>query len=56
MTSPDRDIQVSADEGPRRLMEGNARFLRVEKYNQLLRIDEELGAAAMSAGRGAFVR
>ena len=29
---------------------------RVEKYNQLLRIEEELGAAAMFAGRGAFVR
>lgn len=29
---------------------------RVEKYNQLLRIEEELGAAAVYAGRGAFVR
>ncbi len=29
---------------------------RVEKYNQLLRIEEELGAAAVFAGRGAFVR
>jgi enolase len=29
---------------------------RVEKYNQLLRIEEELGAAATYAGRKAFVR
>ncbi|HOT02400.1 MAG TPA: phosphopyruvate hydratase, partial [Acidobacteriota bacterium] len=29
---------------------------RVEKYNQLLRIEEELGAAAVYAGRQAFVR
>jgi enolase len=29
---------------------------RVEKYNQLLRIEEELGSAAVYAGRGAFVR
>ncbi|MFT0534347.1 phosphopyruvate hydratase [Castellaniella hirudinis] len=29
---------------------------RVEKYNQLLRIEEELGAAAVYAGSGAFVR
>jgi enolase len=29
---------------------------RVEKYNQLLRIEEELGAAAIYAGRKAFVR
>lgn len=29
---------------------------RVEKYNQLLRIEEELGSAAIYAGRGAFVR
>ena len=29
---------------------------RVEKYNQLLRIEEELGGAAVFAGRGAFVR
>ncbi|KUG20465.1 MAG: phosphopyruvate hydratase [Methanomicrobiaceae archaeon] len=29
---------------------------RVEKYNQLLRIEEELGDAARFAGRGAFVR
>jgi enolase len=29
---------------------------RVEKYNQLLRIEEELGAAAGYAGRKAFVR
>ena len=29
---------------------------RVEKYNQLLRIEEELGAAAEYAGRKAFVR
>ncbi len=29
---------------------------RVEKYNQLLRIEEELGSSATFAGRGAFVR
>ncbi len=29
---------------------------RVEKYNQLMRIEEELGGAATYAGRGAFVR
>ena len=29
---------------------------RVEKYNQLMRIEEELGDAAMYAGRKAFVR
>jgi len=29
---------------------------RVEKYNRLLRIEEELGAAAVYAGRDAFVR
>jgi enolase len=29
---------------------------RVEKYNQLLRIEEELGADAVYAGRQAFVR
>lgn len=29
---------------------------RVEKYNQLLRIEEELGAGAIYAGRKAFVR
>jgi enolase len=29
---------------------------RVEKYNQLMRIEEELGSAAVYAGRRAFVR
>jgi enolase len=29
---------------------------RVEKYNQLMRIEEELGAVAVYAGRSAFVR
>ena len=29
---------------------------RVEKYNQLMRIEEALGASAVYAGRGAFVR
>jgi enolase len=29
---------------------------RVEKYNQLIRIEEELGSAAIYAGRKAFVR
>lgn len=33
-----------------------ARGERVEKYNQLLRIEEELGASAVFAGREAFVR
>ncbi len=31
-----------------------ARSERVEKYNQLMRIEEELGASAVYAGRGAF--
>ena len=31
-----------------------ARSERVAKYNQLLRIEEDLGAAALYAGRGAF--
>jgi enolase len=29
---------------------------RVEKYNQLMRVEEALGASAVYAGRGAFVR
>jgi len=33
-----------------------ARGERVEKYNQLMRIEEELGDAAVYAGRRAFVR
>lgn len=33
-----------------------ARGERVEKYNQLMRIEEELGISAIYAGRGAFVR
>jgi enolase len=33
-----------------------ARGERVEKYNQLMRIEEELGGKAMYAGRKAFVR
>ena len=33
-----------------------ARGERVNKYNQLLRIEEELGSAARYAGRGAFAR
>ncbi|NDE96575.1 MAG: phosphopyruvate hydratase, partial [Actinobacteria bacterium] len=33
-----------------------ARSERVAKYNQLLRIEEELGARAKYAGRGAFPR
>ncbi|DAB38935.1 MAG: phosphopyruvate hydratase [Sulfuricurvum sp. GWF2_44_89] len=32
-----------------------ARGERVEKYNQLMRIEEELGSSAVYAGRGAFV-
>jgi enolase len=31
-----------------------ARSDRVEKYNQLLRIEEELGGRAVYAGRSAF--
>ena len=33
-----------------------ARGERVEKYNQLMRIEEELGSAAIYAGKNAFVR
>jgi enolase len=33
-----------------------ARSERVAKYNQLLRIEEELGDAAVYAGRSAFPR
>ena len=33
-----------------------ARGERVEKYNQLLRIEEDLGSAAQYAGKEAFVR
>ncbi len=33
-----------------------ARGERVEKYNQLLRIEEEMGASANYAGRSAFIR
>jgi len=33
-----------------------ARSERVAKYNQLLRIEEELGDGALYAGRGAFPR
>ena len=33
-----------------------ARSERVAKYNQLLRIEEELGDAAVFAGRSAFPR
>ena len=33
-----------------------ARSERVAKYNQLLRIEEELGDAAVYAGKGAFPR
>ncbi len=29
---------------------------RVEKYNQLMRIEDELGSMAVFAGRKAFVR
>ncbi len=33
-----------------------ARGERVEKYNQLMRIEEDLGSAARYAGKDAFVR
>jgi len=49
------DMTVALDTG--HLKTGApARGERVEKYNQLLRIEEQLGAAARYAGRGAYVR
>lgn len=36
--------------------EAPCRGQRIEKYNQLLRIEEELGKGAIYAGRRAFVR
>jgi enolase len=49
------DLTVAMDTG--HLKTGApCRGERVEKYNQLLRIEEELGAAAGYAGRKAFVR
>ena len=29
---------------------------RVEKYNQLMRIEQQLGSAAVFAGKNAFIR
>jgi enolase len=47
------DIAVATGTG--QIKTGSAsRSDRVAKYNQLLRIEEELGAAAVYAGRGAF--
>jgi enolase len=49
------DLTVALDAG--HLKTGApARGERVEKYNQLLRIEEELGSSARYAGRGAYVR
>ena len=49
------DMTVALDTG--HLKTGApARGERVEKYNQLLRIEEDLGAAAQYAGKNAFVR
>jgi enolase len=49
------DLTVALDTG--HLKTGApCRGERVEKYNQLLRIEEQLGAAARYAGRGGFVR
>lgn len=49
------DIAVATDAG--QIKTGApARSERVAKYNQLLRIEEELGDAAVYAGRGAFPR
>ena len=49
------DLAVATDAG--QIKTGApARSDRVAKYNQLLRIEEELGEAAVYAGRGAFPR
>jgi enolase len=49
------DMTVALDTG--HLKTGApARGERVEKYNQLLRIAEDLGSAAQYAGKEAFVR
>ncbi|HFD79042.1 MAG TPA: phosphopyruvate hydratase [Gammaproteobacteria bacterium] len=49
------DMTVALDTG--HLKTGApARGERVEKYNQLLRIEERLGSAALYAGSGAYVR
>ena len=49
------DLAVATDAG--QIKTGApARSDRVAKYNQLLRIEEELGEAATFAGRGAFPR
>ncbi len=37
-------------------MDAHRRSERVEKYNQLMRIEEDLGESAAYAGRKAFVR
>jgi len=49
------DMTVALDTG--HLKTGApARGERVEKYNQLLRIEEQLGSAASYAGAGAYIR
>ncbi|MCK5783103.1 MAG: enolase, partial [Desulfobacterales bacterium] len=49
------DMTVALDTG--HLKSGApARGERVEKYNQLMRIEEELGDAACYAGKEAYVR
>lgn len=49
------DLAVAMGTG--QIKSGSAsRTDRIAKYNQLLRIEEELGAAARFAGRAAFTR
>lgn len=48
------DLAVAVDAG--QIKTGFARSERVAKYNQLLRIEQDLGAAAVYAGRSAFPR
>ncbi|MFH6681389.1 phosphopyruvate hydratase, partial [Clavibacter michiganensis] len=49
------DLAVAVDAG--QIKTGApARSERVAKYNQLLRIEQDLGAAAVYAGRSAFPR
>ena len=53
MTSADLGVAVNCGQ----IKSGApARSDRVAKYNQLLRIEEELGDAATFAGRGAYPR
>jgi enolase 1/2/3 len=47
---PPVEVEVGSEGG------APCRSERVEKYNQLLRIEDELGSRALYAGRKAFVR